>query len=383
MSKFEFKIGEQTFAIDNLGESMNHQFQKLHESYFSASAFDINEFRSEAFNFLRENSDRHRSSNAQNGFFNNFTIIWKELVYKKGHLKKAEAVWDFCLKVIYEWESKNKDKTIHKGTPYYFWGGTCILNGDLEKGFLLIHQALEEDKKTYQTDVPQAPSYWFVTLDHGKIQFFDGEVHKVAIFLDGKLNNYRSSRKGILTLDVLRSKFLQIAASQEVVFYFVFGLFRLKRLSEEIDKKLQANVFSSLLQTNTLLDFCLVVENTIKKQNKYSNTNLEQQTIGPLLEFLSSKSSLNINGSKIKELSDAFKSASDFSNTLQKMLNSQYCFKDGTTLQPIEEDFAITYGFRNFGAHKIEDQPVVYKNFDEITRRILNALFFSIEKLHV
>ncbi len=48
----------------------------------------------------------------------------------------------------------------------------------------------------------------------------------------------------------------------------------------------------------------------------------------------------------------------------------------------LSEPFKI-YGFRNFGAHKVEDQPVVYQNFDEISRRILNALFFSIEKLYI
>ncbi len=355
----------------------------LNESHFSGSAFDLDEFKRKALNFFDNNSDRYHDYDGQNGFFNNFTIIWKDLVYNQGHLGRAEAVWDFPLKVTNEWESKNQDKTIHKGTPYYFLGGTCILKGDLEKGFLLIHQALEEDKKTFQTDVPQTPSYWFVTLDYGKMQFFDGEVHKVAIFIDGKLNDYRSTRKGILTLDDLRLKFMQTTTLQDVVFYFVFTIFRIKKLIEEIDQRLKENAFSTLLQANTLLDCCLVVENTIKKQNRYSNASLDQQTIGPLIEFLSSKSSLNIEGSKIKELRDAFKSPSDFSDTVQKMLSSQYCFRDRTTLQPIEEDFAITYGFRNFGAHKIEDQPVIYKNFDEISRRILNTLFFSVEKLYV
>ena len=97
-------------------------------------------------------------------------------------------------------------------------------------------------------------------------------------------------------------------------------------------------------------------------------------------KFLSSRSSLNLNDQKIGELNNSFKD--NFSNTLQKLLSSQYQFQDETKLQPIEEDLAITYGFRNFGAHKVEYQPVIYQNFDEISRRILNALFFSVEKLY-
>lgn len=111
-----------------------------------------------------------------------------------------------------------------------------------------------------------------------------------------------------------------------------------------------------------------------------SKKNPNQWRFSEHLKFLSGRSSLNLNDQRIGELNDAFKN--NFSNTLQKLLNSQYQFQDGTTLQPIEEDLAITYGFRNFGAHKVEDQPVVYQNFNEISRRILNALFFSVEKLY-
>jgi len=330
--------------------------------------------------FFDQNIDNY---NAHNWFFDQFTTIWNFFLNQR-RFKSAEYVWEKALKFSYEWQEKNPNKKIHKGTPYYFWGVTCILNADLEKVFLLMHQALEEDKRTLQSDAPQTPAYYFVTLDYeNQKQFFRPKVEAIAKFADEKLNAYRSLKRGALTLSDFKSKFLENLALREVVFYFVFTIFNLKKLTQEIDKKLTENVFSSLLQTNTLFDLCLIVENTIKKQNIDNNANLEQETMGSLLvEFLYPKSLLNIDGSKIKELSGAFKSPSDFSNALQKMLNSQYCFKDGTTLQPIEEDFAITYGFRNFGAHKIEDQPVVYKKFDEISRRILNALFFSVEKLY-
>jgi hypothetical protein len=245
-----------------------------------------------------------------------------------------------------------------------------------------MHQALEEDKKTLHSDAPKTPAYYFVTLNYERQdQFFKQKVEEIARFVDGKLGTYRSRTGGALTLPDFKSRFLENSTLQDVVFYFVFTIFRLKKLIEEIDQRLKENVFSTLLQANTILDFCLIVENTIKKQKKYSNANLGQQTIGPLFEFLSSKSSLNIAGPKMKELNDAFKG--DFSNALQRLLLSQYHFEDGTTLQPIEEDLAITYGFRNFGAHKIEAQPIIYQNFDKISGVILNVLFYSVEKLYV
>jgi hypothetical protein len=372
MSKFEFKIGEQVFQIEDLGESMNSQFLRLHESHFSGCGFSLIKFRTEALKFFDQNDGNHH---AHDGFFNNFTIIWQPFI-NQGHFKNAERLWDLALNIAYEWENKNQNKRIHKGTPYYFWGVTCILNGDLEKGFLLMHQALEEDKKTHQTNTPRTPGYSFVTLDYKKQdQFFRPKVAEIAKFVDEKLNTYRCSRGGTLTLPDFKSKFLEECALQEVVFYFVFESFHLKKFFTEIEQRLTQNVFSSLLQANTIFTLCLIVDNVLKQKKP------SQWKFSVLLEFLSSISSLNLDNQKIIELNGAFKN--NFSNTLQSLLSSQYHFQDGTTPQPIEEDLAITYGFRNFGAHRIEQQPVVYQNFDEISGRILNALFFSVERLYI
>jgi len=372
MSIFRFKIGEKIFQIEDLGESVNSQFLRLHESHFSGRGFDLTKFRKEALDFFDHSDGNYH---AHDGFFNNFTIIWRSFLNQR-RFKNAEYLWDFALNIAYDWENKNQNKRIHKGTPYYFWGVTCILNGDLEKGFLLMHQALEEDKKTHPTNTPKTPAYSFVTLDYkNQDQFFRPKVIEIAKFLEENfLDSYCSSREGALTLSGFKTKFLEESTLQEVVFYFIFELFRLKKLLEEINQRLTQNVFSSLLQANTIFTLCLIIDNVIKQKNP------NQWKFSEHLKFLSSRFSLNLNDQKIRELNGAFKN--NFSNTLQKLLSSQYQFQDVTTPQPIEEDLAITYGFRNFGAHKVEDQPVVYQNFDEISRRILNALFFSVEKLY-
>jgi hypothetical protein len=68
-----------------------------------------------------------------------------------------------------------------------------------------------------------------------------------------------------------------------------------------------------------------------------------------------------------------------FSNTLDDFLRHSYKLPSGLILNPIEEDLAITYGFRNFAAHKIENQPVIYQSFQTIVQRCLNVIFFAIE----
>jgi len=371
MSKFMFKIGEQIFQIENLNELMNSQFLGLYESHFSGRGFDLTKFKEEALRFFDQNDNNY---SAHDGFFNNFTIIWQYFL-NHGRFKSAENLWSFALEIAYEWGKKHQSKRIHKGTPYYFWGVTCILNGDLEKGFLLMHQALEEDKTSHQTNTPKTPAYSFVTLDYEKQdQFFRPKVIEIARFIDEKLEAYRLSRCGTLTLQDFKLKFLE-STLHEVVFHFVFTTFRLKKLLTEVEQRLTQNIFSSLLQTDVIFDICLIVDNILKQKNPSRWKFFEH------LKFLSSRSSLNLNEQRLKELGNAFKT--DFSNTLQKLLSSQYHYQDGTAPSHVEEDLAITYGFRNFGAHKIENQPVIYQNFNEITQRILNALCFSIEKLYV
>jgi hypothetical protein len=371
-----FKIGEQIFNLADLGKDMNGQFLKLYASHYSAQVLDLDNFKREAQSFFDHNK---RNFDLHDSFFNNFTIIWRTFL-NQGRPKDAEQVWSSALQIAYDWEDRIKGTRLHKGTPYYFWGITCIINGELEKGLLLMHQAFEEDKKTTGTPVPKSAAYSFITLDYDKVeQFFRPKVIEMAQFIEKQLQVYYNIREGTLTLAGFKSKFLQEPSLIEVVFYFVFVLFSLKRLLEEIDKRLRENVFSSLLQTSTIFTLCLILENIIKQKNttQYS----KKPTFYNHLIFLSSKATLNLDEQKTKELNNAFNN--NFSDTLNNLLNSRFKYQDSTTPQPIEEDLAVAYGFRNFGAHKIEDQPMVYKTFNEISNRILNSLFFSIEKLYL
>jgi hypothetical protein len=51
-------------------------------------------------------------------------------------------------------------------------------------------------------------------------------------------------------------------------------------------------------------------------------------------------------------------------------------------LSDIENDFAIAYRIRNFEAHKIDNQPILNNRMPELSQRILNALFFTLENFY-
>ena len=372
MSRYKFQINGHNIENEDLGNSLNIQFQNLHKKYIQGIDFNFDDFINEALSYFDNNIG---NTGAHDSFFNNFSVIWQYLLHNKRHAD-ARLLWDDALKIAYKWENNNQNNRIHKGTPYYFWGVTCILSEAYEKGFFLMHQALEEDKITHNVAVPTfSPAYSFVTLDYDKQdQFFRPKVEEIAKFVDKKLAIYRNTRNRSLTLPDFKKRFLEQTTIQDIIFYFVYQLFKLKSLIEETDQKLMQNTFSSLFQANIIFNLCLVIDNTIKDKNTSGKYYTDH------LKFLSVSSQLTINQSKISELNSGF--INNFPGILNDLLNSQYIFNDGSTLNPIEEDLAISYGFRNYGAHRIEVQPTIYENFEDITNRILNALFFAIEKLY-
>jgi hypothetical protein len=210
-------------------------------------------------------------------------------------------------------------------------------------------------------------------------QYFRPIVSGVSDFVNGALERYQKERSGKLTLQELRSSFLASndTPMQEIVFYYVFEMFRLRKVLEDIGHDLTENVFGDLLQSDILFDICLIVDNIIRHKNPNKNDKRKRLLFSDQLKFLSDKKLIHLDSS-IGKLGKDF--TADFSDTLKKLLDSTYSFPDENTM-PIDVDFAISLGFRNFGAHKIEDQSIISERFDQIYQRILNVLFFCIESL--
>ena len=79
-------------------------------------------------------------------------LSYGELLLLQGSFFYAEQLWQIVIeKIVKVWENKDRNKEIHKGSAYYFWAITCILKEDFEKGFLLMHKALED--KLYSSNI--------------------------------------------------------------------------------------------------------------------------------------------------------------------------------------------------------------------------------------
>jgi len=366
--KFSFTIGMQ-FTIEDLEDEMNQQFVNLYNSFYLNQNFNQEEFINKSLVFFNENKNNFE---AHDSFFNNFTILTEHFL-KEGKLFEVEKRWCFALDIAYKWEQENSGNRIHKGSPYHFLGITYLLFKDYVRGFLLIHQALDEDKKTQNKNCPYTPGYYFVTLNYDKSVYGQELLKHIANYLDSKIIKYNNDRKGKLTIEGFKNKFLEDENILDIIFSFVHLIFNLNKLEEDIKKEFIVNDFASLFEANLILDLCLIIDSIIKRKD--SKTKFVEH-----FNFLFNKGLLSVDSNKAaNEVNKQFNV--NFEQALIFLLEENFLFLDKTKPTMADGDFLITYGFRNYSAHNIESQKIIYERFFEVVQRILNTLFFAVEKV--
>jgi hypothetical protein len=373
-NRFTFQIGNETLELNSLSQQMNEQFESVYRYYYNNKPFDINLFKKSALSFF----DTTKDIKSHDRFFENFTVLWQMLV-RNGSLFFAEQIWQLAVQIARDWEALNQSKNkIHKGAAYYFWAVTCILKEDLEKGFLLMHQALEEDRRNRSKELTSTPAYAFVKLDYQQQhQFFLRKVLEIAEFLEDRLKIYRLSTDGDLSLDQLKFVFMDDVGIADQTFLFVYELFCIKKLLFETNQGLTRNIYGSILMMNVIFTFVLVIDNAIK--HRYSDKDPRRQDFMNLLSYLSSRSYLAMDINKLKVINE--KANIDLEAIVLDLLRSNSVFRN-RKLKRIENDIGIVYALRNSAAHKIRDRPFIHENFQQITDRLFNIFFLTIEKLY-
>lgn len=160
-------------------------------------------------------------------------------------------------------------------------------------------------------------------------------------------------------------------------FLFVYELFHIKKLLSETSQGLTQNVYGSILMINVIFTFILVVDNAIKQ--KYSDRDPRRQDFMILLGHLSSRSHLTMDINKLKAINE--KANTDLEAIVLDLLRSNSVFRN-RKLKQIENDIGIVYALRNSAAHRIRDRPFIHENFKQITDRLFNVFFLTIEKLY-
>ena len=369
-TRMKFIMGGHLFEISTLDPTINEAFLDLHAAFFGDRPYDWDEFCQLSHDFF---DHAKGDSGAQNKYFENFTIIWRNHL-NGGRLEEAEHIWQMATQPALQWELRNPGHFIHKGTPFYFWGMTAIFKGDLDRGYLLMHQALAEDIRTTNSDMPDTPSLAFVTLNYTKVdQAFREFLMQQAHFLDSLLSTYRLAHSKSLTLDAFTRRFLTSPPSAETLFLLAFALARLLRLSDFPDFSL-ASDFAGQFELNLLFDVVLVLEAALAHKNPSSHKFIDHAA------FLSDLAKLPLSKANLQEVNKMFDR--DFDATLQATLNGSLNLPDRGTPSPIERSISLSYGLRNLAAHNVSSPPGVWKHFLEVRQCVFDSLFLSVETLY-
>jgi hypothetical protein len=325
-------------------------------------------FESASLRCLRENaSDPARIDS----YFSSWTSLWR-FYLKLGMMKNAQEVWDFALEIT---DSVEKGSAkIHKGTPYYFYAVTLVLGGDIDRGFMMMHAAVEEDKRSFGKGYKNAPAYAFVTLNFEKRdQFFGNWVRSIAESIESVLFDYNQRRAPTLSMSDFRAKFLKDDSLLDVVLLFVYTISKIRHSNQEDIPRIPETDFSSLYEARSMLNLCLILEEVMKNRCKLKNN----ATFAPCLEKLSKQKRLVLVG-ETSALNGRF--VKNRWKTLEDLLNGNYVLSNGKQVaaQSVECDLAVAYGLRNFAAHSIKQQKWIHDNISSILISLFNSLFFVV-----
>jgi hypothetical protein len=341
-----------------------HSFDNLSQTY-------LPEFENSALQYL----DRIvNNSLLQDRFFTNLTFIWRKYL-DGGRLGEAQAFWQRILQPINQWE-ENRASRVHTGSPLYFWAVVAILQGEVDKGFFLMHSAYQEDVETQNTEFPPSPAFWFVTLDFDRTeQFFHDYVRHLALYLDQFLHAYRLVRPSNLQLSEFRDLFLVQPPSKHAVFSFAHTLARLRGLDIIPTYALQSE-FAGQYELSLFFDLALVIDEAIAERD----TDPNHRYFLDFAEFLSGQSGLNLTRDDLRLANREINN--DFDRTLASLLDATFLFQDGLTRSRLECDVAVAYCLRNHAAHNRTAFPSVWRRYQEIRQGLFNVLFLCVDGLY-
>lgn len=365
-----YLLSGRTYTIVSLEPTLDALFTQMHAAYMGPTPFLWEEFKQTAAQYLSNTPSR---SNLHDAYFGNFTHVWNQLL-AGGRFDEAETLWEMALDPALQVEKQSPGHEIHKGTPYYFWGMTAILRGDIDKGYALMHRAVEEDVATTQTQIPDTPAYALATLNWAKQdQAFRQWVFTQAQFLNEKQNRYSALYARPFTLEDFRQRFLS-SPPTENVFLFVYTVARLMRLGNAPEHTVQSR-FAGQLFLSLFSDMLVTIETALKSKNPTGRSFIDHA------EYLSQKVGDPISNARLRELNAMFNKA--FDATLIAALDGTLHFPDGTGLSRLQAEIAIAYGLRNRAAHDIFPTPAMWQRFSGIMQSLFNVIFAMVDYVYV
>lgn len=311
------------------------------------------------------------------GYYGGF---WREMLKSGLHVHGA-ILWINVCNLVWDWENKNNIK-LHKGTPYHFLAQTLLEIGDIDTGFTLVFNAIEEDKRTHsEVGNPEGyklcPAYMFVTSVDDPNNSMYHLISEMIIKLQESFTDYNSKLGGQINSLDFDSKFLHEPSLQEAAFFFIFTLQQLIRHEKMTRPELLQNEFSKLRNLDFIFNMCLIVDKVLAK--KYS-TNPRDTIANNVFGYCRDKLSVQDSdpGRFKKKLSINFDDPPD---TVVPVLLKYSLTYNGQPADKRMTTMVLAWYLRNYGGHNIKGQQILLTDFPKIVKQIMYALFMAVEAL--
>lgn len=329
----------------------------------------VDEWTAAAFEYF----DRERQPNE---LFNVLASLWLPNV---AAAHRGIDPISFGLNAARAWEDAHPGERLHKGTPYYFLGMATILAGDLDYGFLYMHQALREDQLSSGRQDPPQPALFFVTMDAQKAEpAFQPQVQHYADYVGARLTDYRTSGRGSLDLATLRAVVLSRSSLVESMFHLVYATARTLRL-EEIAIEARQTVFGRNLYSQALFDLCIVAEEWLR----YAWPMPGDELFAALTDRYASATGLALTQTERAEVRRAAEDPANWGTVLNSLVDGSYRTSAGTgrAMADREADILVAYLIRNRSAHTLTADAILERHFEDVERRLYWAIFAIAEHL--
>ena len=362
-----------------IDSEMDSAFSALYAGFLTDPIADIDTLVARYFPAFEEAATayytRHPITNpVQEHFINNLTPIWNTL-RSINRLGPAQRFWEHVLSLIRNLESHFQTR-IHKGSIYYYWGGTAILNGEIEKGYSLMHSALIEDTETNKSPQPNTPAYRFVFLDYNDSrQHFLDLLSAQGRILESFLPHYAKLSASNLDGANFRNNFLAAHPRPEAILLLAYTVARLEKQLQN-PPSAPDHAFAGILDFNMLFDLVLVIDSSIQAKSKVGWQFFD------LARHLSEQAGLDLSQLRLEHINSERKRPGNFANVVIALLNGSFPMPDGGQLSPLATDIAIAFCIRNHAAHNIVAQSLVPTYTRQLMQSLFNTLFLTADTFY-
>lgn len=285
-------------------------------------------------------------------------------------------LWEPALALVLEWEHAT-GRHAHKGSGFYFAGIRDISFGNIDRGFLYMHQAAIEDAWRNPGTIPDSPAGWFITAngEHEEQAALD-IVRRYESYLDGRVRAYCDAARGSLDLVSLRARYRAHGELFAPVTTLTHVVARLTNIDSAQYGPILENRFAPNLRTDLALDLCLVFEDLLQRRHR------SELALGGLVAQTPRLRDVDLTTDEVGLLNGRSGTPADFDVLVDELLGTGQATGFPRDLKPREADVAIAISVRNRAAHGGERPTATGQQFDEIVPRLFFAIFAAIEDLY-